>query len=117
MQAKDAETVLEVAKREGVQNSDNPAAAVLSSKKDLPAKPGAPGTSDAMKEKLAASSAAPASQEAPVKARQHLFNSFCFLYKVHRMHGVHSPGVAHMFASQRYVGAYHLPQVRHKIHK
>ena len=117
MQAEEAETVLEVAKGEGVQNSDIPAAAVLSSRKDLPAKPGAPGTSNAMKDKLAASPAAPASQGAPVKVRQHLFKSFCFLHQVHSMHNGHYSEVAHMWVSQRCVGASHLPQVRHRFHK
>ena len=64
MQAKEAETVLEVAKEEGVQKSDTAAAASPSSGEAAPANTGAPVTSDTGDKMRATSVTAPVSEAA-----------------------------------------------------
>jgi len=66
VQAKEAETVLEVAKEEGVQNGDIAAAA----EKGKDAKEEVPIAADAKKDEPADSAAAPAQKEADVKAAE-----------------------------------------------
>ena len=66
VQAKEAETVLEVAKEEGVQNGDIAAAA----EKGKDAKEEVPVAADAKKDEPADSAAAPAQKEADVKAAE-----------------------------------------------